>query len=182
MVGFVGLNLVGGTWPASGSSANLSLSDGIDTVVFRIDSDTDIDGSPEPSWPADVVGIGSQFDNSAPYNSGYQIFPRYATDFTSKPTSVENEKTTVIEFSLAQNYPNPFNPTTRINYSIPVESKVTIAIYSITGELVKELVNTNLAAGNYSVNFDGSSLASGVYIYRMIAGSFVQVHKMMLMK
>ncbi len=81
LVGFVSLNKAAGTWPASGS-ANLSLTDGIDTVVFRIDSDTDIDGNPEPAWPVDVLGIGSQFDNSAPYNGGYQIFPRfYASDF-----------------------------------------------------------------------------------------------------
>lgn len=181
LVRFLGLNLVGGTWPASGSSTNLSLSDGIDTVVFRIDSDTDIDGSPAPSWPADVIGIGSQFDASAPYNSGYQIFPRYRTDFTPA-TSVENENTTVTQFELAQNYPNPFNPTTRINYSVPLDSKVTISVYSITGELVAELVNGYMPAGKYSVNFNGSNLASGMYIYRMIAGSFVQTQKMMLLK
>jgi hypothetical protein len=181
LVKFNALTLVSGTWPASGSSANLSLSDGVDTVVFRIDSDTDIDGSPEPSWPADVVGIGSQFDNSAPYNSGYQIFPRYITDFTSV-TSVENENTMVTQYELAQNYPNPFNPSTIIKYSIPVDSKVTISVYSITGELVKELVNSNMSAGSYSVNFDGSRLASGVYIYRIIAGKFMETKKMMLLK
>lgn len=172
-----------GIWPAAGSSATLKFTDNVDTVDFRIDSDTNIDGSTEPTWPANIVGIGSQFSSSTTsYFDGYQILPRYITDFTSVASSVENEKTTVTQFALAQNYPNPFNPTTRINYSIPVESKVTIAIYSITGELVKELVNSNLAPGNYSVDFDGSSLASGVYIYRMIAGSFIQVHKMMLMK
>jgi len=81
LVGFVSLTKVSGTWPASGS-ANLSFSDGVDTVVFRVDSDTDIDGQTEPTWPRDVIGIGSQFDNSAPYDGGYQIFPRsYATDF-----------------------------------------------------------------------------------------------------
>ena len=82
LVGFLSLNLVGGTWPASGSSANLQLSDGVDTVTFRIDSDTDIDGQPEPAWPVDVVGIGSQFDSSVPPDGGYQVFPRfYASDF-----------------------------------------------------------------------------------------------------
>jgi Secretion system C-terminal sorting domain len=82
LVGFIGLTKVSGNWPASGSSANLSLTDGVDTVVFRIDSDTDIDGQTEPAWPMDVIGIGAQFDNSTPYDGGYQIFPRYyATDF-----------------------------------------------------------------------------------------------------
>ncbi len=82
LVGFVSLNLASGTWPAMGSSSNLSLTDGMDTVVFRIDSDTDIDGQPEPTWPVDVIGIGSQFDSSTPPDGGYQIFPRYyASDF-----------------------------------------------------------------------------------------------------
>jgi hypothetical protein len=82
LVGFVSLSLVGGTWPANGSSANLQFSDGNDTVTFRIDSDTDIDGQPEPTWPQDILGIGSQYDSSPPYDGGYQIFPRYyATDF-----------------------------------------------------------------------------------------------------
>ena len=86
------------------------------------------------------------------------------------------------EFALYQNYPNPFNPSTKINYSVPFDSKVIISIYSITGELVTELVNDNVAAGSYSVNFNGSNLASGIYFYRMAAGSFVKTYKMMLMK
>jgi len=81
LVGFVSLTLVGGTWPTS-SSTNLDFSDGIDTLTFRIDSDTDIPGQPEPTWPRDILGIGSQFDSSTPPDGGYQIFPRfYATDF-----------------------------------------------------------------------------------------------------
>lgn len=171
------------TWPGSGSSATLKFTDGVDTVDFRIDSDTEIDGSTEPIWPANIVGIGSQFSTSATsYFDGYQILPRYISDFTSVASSVENENTVVTEFALAQNYPNPFNPSTRINYSVPTESKVTIAIYSITGELVAELVNEYKTPGNYSVNFDGSRLASGMYIYRMTAGNFVKTNKMMLLK
>jgi hypothetical protein len=85
-------------------------------------------------------------------------------------------------FSLSQNYPNPFNPTTKINYSVPFDSKVTISVYSITGELVMELVNDNVSSGSYSVDFDGSNLASGMYIYKMTAGNFTQTNKMMLMK
>ena len=86
------------------------------------------------------------------------------------------------EFALYQNYPNPFNPTTKINYSVPFDSKVTISIYSITGELVTELVNDNVEAGSYSANFNGINLASGIYFYRMAAGSFVKTYKMILMK
>ena len=95
---------------------------------------------------------------------------------------IEVEITSPLTFSLSQNYPNPFNPTTKINYTVPFDSKVTIAVYSITGELVTELVNNNFAAGSYSVDFNGSNLASGMYIYKMTAGSFTQINKMMLMK
>jgi len=82
LVGFISLTLVDGTWPTGGSSENLDFSDGVDTLTFRIDSDTDIGGQPEPVWPRDILGIGNQFDSSPPFDSGYQIFPRYyATDF-----------------------------------------------------------------------------------------------------
>lgn len=86
------------------------------------------------------------------------------------------------EFALYQNYPNPFNPTTKINYCVPFDSRVAIYIYSITGELVSELVNDNIETGTYSIDFNGSNLASGMYIYKMAAGSFVKTYKMMLMK
>lgn len=82
LVGFVSLNKVGGTWPAPGGSATLLISDGIDTVDYRIDSDTDLDDNPEPTWPVDILGLGSQFSSGTTvYNDGYQILPRYyATD------------------------------------------------------------------------------------------------------
>jgi len=100
----------------------------------------------------------------------------------SYSNTIEVDVTTPLTFSLSQNYPNPFNPTTKISYSIPFDSKVTISIYSITGEVVAELVNDFVAAGSYSVDFDGSDLASGMYIYKMTAGNFTQTNKMMLMK
>lgn len=100
----------------------------------------------------------------------------------SYSNTIEVEVTSPLTFNLSQNYPNPFNPTTKINYSIPSDSKVTISVYSITGELVAELVNDFVSAGSYSVDFDGRNLASGMYIYKMAAGNFTQTNKMMLMK
>ncbi len=85
-------------------------------------------------------------------------------------------------YSLSQNYPNPFNPTTTINYSLPLDSRVTINIYSITGELVRSLVNEDKSAGSYSVELNASDLASGTYFYRLIANDFVQTKKMLLIK
>ncbi|MBA4250284.1 MAG: hypothetical protein C0425_00350 [Chlorobiaceae bacterium] len=94
------------------------------------------------------------------------------------------------EFALAQNYPNPFNPTTRIEYQIPNDASVKIELYSISGEKVADLVNTELKTGFYVVDISASSLrlSSGVYIYRMIATEkasgkqFVNVKRMMLIK
>jgi hypothetical protein len=100
---------------------------------------------------------------------------------------VEVEVLPPAEFSLAQNFPNPFNPSTKINYSLAVDSKVTLTVYNLLGEAVSKLVNNNVTAGNHSVNFDAINLNSGVYFYKIDAQgingeSFTQVRKMMLTK
>jgi flagellar hook assembly protein FlgD len=86
------------------------------------------------------------------------------------------------EFKLSQNYPNPFNPTTTIEYALPQNAKVVIKVYDILGRLVKELVNEYKEAGYYKVKFDGTNLASGVYLYRIESGTYVQTKKMVLVK
>ncbi len=87
------------------------------------------------------------------------------------------------KFNIYQNYPNPFNPTTRINYEIPIDSKVKLVVYDILGREVMKLVNNEFKKmGRYAVDFDGTNLASGVYFYRIEAGDFVQSRKMVLIK
>jgi Secretion system C-terminal sorting domain/Beta-propeller repeat len=96
---------------------------------------------------------------------------------------VANRQSEILNiFKLSQNYPNPFNPSTTINYSIPKESFVTIKVYDILGRMVNTLVNEQKAAGNYSVQFNGMNLSSGIYFYSMQAGDFVQTKKLVLMK
>jgi len=85
-------------------------------------------------------------------------------------------------FSLKQNYPNPFNPTTTIEYSVPEGEIVKLAVYNILGQEVKTLVNGFTKPGTYKINFDASDLSSGIYYYRMEAGDFKQVHKMILIR
>ena len=96
------------------------------------------------------------------------------------PVEVNNELT--LTYSLKQNYPNPFNPATVISYQLPEKELVSLKVYNSLGEEVAVLVNDIKPAGKYEVNFDGSELASGVYVYRISAGSFNSVRKMILIK
>jgi hypothetical protein len=91
------------------------------------------------------------------------------------------------EFSLSQNFPNPFNPNTRIEYSLPVRSLVMLTIYDVIGREVMTMVNEQKEAGRYALDWNGRNqfgqpLASGVYFYRLTAGSYVQSRKMVLLK
>ncbi len=85
-------------------------------------------------------------------------------------------------FALSQNYPNPFNPTTVISYQLPANSYVTLKVYDVLGRVVATLVNERENAGSHSVTFDASRLPSGVYFYRITAGSYTNVKKMLLLK
>jgi hypothetical protein len=89
---------------------------------------------------------------------------------------------TAKEFKLSQNYPNPFNPSTKIDYTVPFSSKISIKIFDMTGREISTLVNETKEAGSYTVNFNASSLSSGVYFYKLSAGSFEQTMKMVLVK
>ncbi len=85
-------------------------------------------------------------------------------------------------YSLYQNYPNPFNPTTTIRYSLPARTRVTLQVYNTLGQLVTTIVNSEQGAGIHEAVFDGSRLASGVYFFKLIAGSYVKVNKMLMLK
>ena len=88
----------------------------------------------------------------------------------------------ILKYDLAQNYPNPFNPSTLITYSIPKSSFVVLKIYNVLGKQITTLVNENQEAGIYKVNFDAGSLSNGVYFYKIQAGNFVEIKKMLLLK
>lgn len=85
-------------------------------------------------------------------------------------------------YSLEQNYPNPFNPTTTISYYIPKEAFVTLRIYDVLGKEVAEIVNRDQRAGRYQVEFNAANLSSGIYYYKIKAGSFTETKKMILLK
>ena len=97
-------------------------------------------------------------------------------------TEIEEEPAIPVTSRLLQNYPNPFNPTTTINYSIPKQSYVTIKIFNAFGGEVTTLINEYKPAGNYEVEFNAVSLASGIYFYQLKSLDFIETKKMILLK
>jgi len=95
---------------------------------------------------------------------------------------IEIDINSISEFTLNQNYPNPFNPSTKISFTIPQTANVKLSIYNAIGEKIAELMNEVKSAGTYDVDFNASELSSGIYLYRLEAGQFIQTRKMSLMK
>lgn len=99
-----------------------------------------------------------------------------ASDVDEMPAGVPAQAT------LAQNYPNPFNPSTTIRYELPAASQVRLSVFDMLGREVSVLVDERKEAGVHEARFDGSGLASGVYLYRMQSGEFVQTKQLVLVR
>jgi len=97
-------------------------------------------------------------------------------------TTVTNDNEVVKEYALFNNYPNPFNPSTTITYQLPKSGNVTVKIFDILGNEVKTLVNEQQEMGRYTVQFDASSIASGMYVYQLKANDYIATKKMILTK
>ncbi|MEJ2051384.1 MAG: T9SS type A sorting domain-containing protein, partial [Calditrichota bacterium] len=114
-------------------------------------------------------------------NKGFAVFP-----LSSLPLGVSDKQGSQSlpnKFSLSQNYPNPFNPTTTINFNLPKASNVTLKIFNILGEEVATLVSKRLPAGSHSYQWSRTGgIASGIYLYRLRAGNFVETKKMVLLR
>ncbi|MGB5849577.1 MAG: T9SS type A sorting domain-containing protein, partial [Ignavibacteriaceae bacterium] len=106
----------------------------------------------------------------------------YTVEFPTTVSGVEDEFGVVSDFQLEQNYPNPFNPSTTIKYSVPEKGNVTIRVFDMLGAEVATLVNVTQEVGSYEINFDASKLSSGMYIYKLNAGTVSLSKKMMLLK
>ncbi len=102
----------------------------------------------------------------------------------SSTTGVPEDKSSLnpVAYALFQNYPNPFNPTTTIQFALPHRSQVTLVVFNTLGQKVAALVNGDIDAGFHEVKFDGMKLASGMYLYRLTAGDFVQTKKLMILR
>lgn len=109
-------------------------------------------------------------------NIGFYKLPNTAV------TAINQSMEVPTEFNLSQNYPNPFNPSTKINFSIPDNDFVSLKVFNTVGEEVKELVNQNLSAGSYTVDFNAGDLSSGVYFYTLKGENYSLTKKLLFLK
>jgi hypothetical protein len=159
-----------------------------DTLQFLLDDGTiPLINNPTSSYRIGVNGIGWYNRADPSYASGRT--PSYEnlllTASIAVPTAVNEAATRTNvpqQYGLAQNYPNPFNPSTSIKFQLPSKEWVTLKIYDIIGREVATLANGIREAGNYTVQWSAANLSSGVYWYRLTAGTFVQTNKMLLLK
>ena len=112
----------------------------------------------------------------------YKLVPASPADAMVSVITSNEDDALPNGFVLGQNYPNPFNPTTTISYEVSTPGLVTLEVFDLLGRSVSVLVNESIAAGEYTVEFDAADLPSGMYLYRLTAGTNVETRKMMLMK
>lgn len=110
------------------------------------------------------------------------VVGKYAVIMSRDVTDLVATKVVPEKYELSQNYPNPFNPVTTLEFQVPNKNMVNVSVYNLTGHKVASLVNKQLDAGFYSLNFDASALPSGIYLYRLTAGNYSSVKKMTLLK
>lgn len=126
---------------------------------------------------------GVYIEDFIPNNSGGLMTPNAVVIRKSNPVPVQDESSIYnLEFDLNQNYPNPFNPETKISFLIKETILVQLKVYDILGNEITTLVNSNQSPGRYEINFNAGNLPSGIYFYKLKAGSFTQTNKMVYLK
>jgi hypothetical protein len=134
-------------------------------------------------FPIQLVAQSSLWQYSRPiYNSDIYVQRIIVPNFSTGVSKDGKLETTPKQFTLSQNYPNPFNPQTKISYSVPKESYITLKVYDLLGKEVAIVAQGTKEAGEYSVVWNADNVPSGVYFFRLQAGTFVQTNKMVLMK
>jgi aminopeptidase N len=179
--GYVGSTFPALVWNQAVSAATYRLQLATDslfnTVVFEDSTLTDTMLAVTGAMPGNRY-----FWHVSAKNAGGSTIFSNAWSFTVSSSGVTENQDLPREFSLSQNYPNPFNPTTVIRYGLPHAARVSVAVFNVLGQQVATVEEGMREAGYHDVKFDGSNLASGVYLYRLQAGEFVQTRKFVLMK
>ncbi len=173
LVSCISIDDLGNKWVGT-VDAGLAKFNGTDWVVFDMSNS----GLPSNSILSIALdGIGNKWIGT---KGGLAVFKEGGV----VPVSDGGKRTVILpeNFHLHQNYPNPFNPTTTIGYELSANCFVSLKVYDMLGREVKTLVNEVEKAGGYEVTFDASGLPSGVYFYRLTAGTFVSAKKMLLIK
>jgi ligand-binding sensor domain-containing protein len=192
---------VGGVYLSSDSGTNwtLSLNDPWVTSILTISSNIFVGTFGDGIWRStnngntwgqinDGLGSGAYYVLSLGADNQYLFAGTNGSGIWRRPlyqvvTGIEEETNLQLkEFSLEQNYPNPFNPSTSIKYQVSSISQVILKVYDVLGNEVVTLVNEEKPAGSYEVNFNASRLASGIYFYKLQAGSFIETKKMILLR
>jgi len=154
-----------------------------DAVTFRIVSGPgEISANGEYSWAPTPSQAGKSYVLMVEVSDGELTAVSTKTVKVSDTVTGVEEDGIPRDFKLLQNFPNPFNPTTTIKYAVPKEAHVKLTVYNVLGQEIAVLVNGLKSAGYHTVNFDASNLNTGMYIYKLEAGDFTSIKKMILMK
>ncbi|GIV46068.1 MAG: hypothetical protein KatS3mg036_0886 [Ignavibacterium sp.] len=152
---------------------------------FEITSGNSVNVPILPDWLEvdDLIKIRAKISEKSIFrNTDYFPEKGFAYMKVLPPITDVYENKLDLTFSLEQNYPNPFNPSTKISWQSPVSSWQTLKVYDILGNEVATLVDEYREAGKYEVEFDAENLSSGIYLYKLQAGSFIDTKKMILMR
>jgi polyhydroxybutyrate depolymerase len=188
------LKNLGSVTPITNVTAKLSSEDSLISVSLASSSFSDIlPGQSEISNSSYLIEISKEFERDTTIYldisiySNYHYNDRFPFWTDTMPlgivTSVHEENNMAPrQFALLQNYPNPFNPSTKIQYSLPKPETVKIDVYNTLGQRVEALLNQHMKAGNHEVDFNAQNLSSGIYFYRIEAGEFQDVKKMVFLR
>jgi len=144
--------------------------------------DNSFTSGPAAPAPWEYTHTFTAAGNNPYYCEPHQGMGMTGTIIVQNPVGVSDDELIAEKFELKQNYPNPFNPSTNIEFRISDRSFVSLKVFNILGDEVASLINEEKAAGIYSVTFNASNLSSGMYLYKIQSGSFVETKKMILMK
>lgn len=175
---------IAGTWGA-GQTLSFVDADSSDTAAVYLNSSTDVGASLERAYPVRITGIVNQYSSGASVvTGGYEIVPVDSNKVIHTIIVAVKDRPNGIpkDFYMRNNYPNPFNPTTTIEFGLPKDAQVHIAVYNVLGQRVALLMDAKMKPGNYKAVFNADRFSSGVYFLILHAGDREFKQKMLLLK